>query len=227
MAVLRHTIVDFFTLGINYDMEYKEILHKDPEGKHAEVWFLFDWTHEKCMRAYGDVCKAAELGRPVFLQGHPPTWLMAACSYAVKDLNSYTYNPYNPVTTPIMPFKLGDSVKHIGYEFSFEENGDELHVTEKMPGGMMGDFEFDADNMDLIEVPSIPAGKTVFYDPDMMVLGTLGVVLAYGEISRCVYLLERDNVYRCVVSNCDEVKVGDTLPNPRPNPYPAGSPFEH
>ena len=59
-----------------------------------------------------------------------------------------------------------------------------------------------------------------------MVLGTLGNVLAYGEISRCVYLLEHDNIYRCIISNCDEVKVGDMIENPRPSPYPPGDPFD-
>ena len=135
MAVQRHTIIDFFTLGFNYGMDYKEIQHRDPTGgMHGEVWFLFDWTHEMCMRAYRDVCKAATYGRPVFLQGHPPTWLMAACANAVKDLNSYTYNPYSPVTTPIMPFKLGEKNYKIDYQFTVEElDGDTLHITEKMP----------------------------------------------------------------------------------------------
>lgn len=145
-------------------------------------------------------------GEPVEFGGHTDPWVMLGLLHKLRHGKLSTYLPVFGQAVPIEAYAVGaEPVEDQPVLFEVDDQEDYVYIqlragTPRLP------MELPMSRMNL---PPIPAGKTVFLKlGDAKILNLLGLALSLGEDCRALYMEQPGGYYRCAISNAEGIRPG-------------------
>lgn len=207
MSAEKRVLIDLTALEKECNLEQRAISF---QGK---TLYESIWTPEAMLQVV-DKCKAQAHGAQIAeIQGHVPSWVLAAIEYAILPTVSYMeLGPGGLFKLTSKAFPISADAPSCGVQFTINEQNSSVYISVDSDDPAGGMHSFDLNRFDEIVMPPITGGKDVFLSGSLVNPVIASAALSCAPSARAVYVrFHEEPNYYCVASNTEDVSVGDAV----------------
>ncbi len=200
-------VIDVNEMAERYGMEMEDVYK--PDGTYVSR--DYHWDPAALPKAVAEVKERSKGQSVVKFINHCPNWMIAAFAAAIRPAVCFmNVGPQGMYNSYHAPFRIGEKSPACELYFEPTVKDDRIYLSVQSEGDP---HLFDVDKMSLITVPEVEPGKLMLLSGLMTHPMAINVTLAYADTAKAFFIrFHEAPEYVCCVTNCEEYKIGDTIP---------------
>ena len=200
-------VIDVNEMAERYGMEMEDVYKPDGTFVSRD----YHWDPAALPRAVAEVKERSAGQTVVEFVNHCPNWMIAAFAVAIRPATCFMHvGPNGIYNSYHAPFRIGKQIPACDLGFKATPAGDRIYLTVESENDP---HFFDVDKMSLLTVPPVESGKLMLLSGLMTHPMAINVTLAYADMAKAFFIRFHEAAeYVCCATNCDEYKIGDTIP---------------
>lgn len=182
---------------------------KNPSGK--SIGLRQQWSKETLIRAVENLKRFSGSGLPVVFSGMCPSWVISAFAFAIGPCDFYLASPKDGTENPVPVLKTGEFNPAGDVTFKVERKEDKVYVQFQCGPDENNAHSYDESKVPFVVLPEIPANKHILLYGVGVSSAVLSMALGYAQ-TKCKsisIMFSAEKGFTCVMTNCDEIAVGD------------------